>query len=383
MTTTPGNTLTNLIPTLYEAADTVAREQVGFIPAVYIDAGVEEVAKDQVITYPVVGSQSADDITPAATGPDTNGQTVGNGTMTISKSRAVTFPWNGEEQKSIAGIYDSVLRDQFAQAMRTLINEIEVDLFLTAKRNASRAYGTAGATPFGTAADFSDFAQTLKILKDNGAPGSDLHMVLNTTAGANIRGKQSNLFKVNEAGDGSMLRDGNLGTIESMMLHESGQIVTHTKGTGTGWVFNGTHAVNIKAIVAKSGANTLLYGDILTFEDDTTHKYVANTTLLANAFTIGGPGLLQQQTDGKTITIGNSYLGNWAFHRNAIHLLTRLPAMPQGGDSADDVVVITDAFSGLSFQVALYRQYRQVQYQVAIAWGTKGVKSDFIATLLG
>jgi hypothetical protein len=302
--------------------------------------------------------------------------------MTISKSRSVVFPWNGDEQKTLAGVYDQVLKDQFAQAMRTLLNEIDADLFLAAKRSASRAYGTAGTTPFGTAGDFTDFAQTLKILKENGAPLSDLHMVLNTTAGANILGKQSLLFKANEAGSSGMLRDADLGKVEGMSLHESNQIVTHTKGTGSAYVFDGTHAVGIKTIVAKTGANTLLYGDILAFEDDA-RKYVANTTLAANTFTIGGPGLRQQQTDGKTITIGANYLGNWAFHRSAIHLLTRVPAMPEGGDSADDVVVITDPYSGLSFQIALYRQYRQVQYEVGIAWGTKAVKSDFIVALLG
>ena len=83
------NTLTGLISTLYKAADTVAREMVGFIPAVYKNSDVEQVAKDQVITYPVVGAMSASDITPAATGPNPSGQTVTTGTMTISKSRSV------------------------------------------------------------------------------------------------------------------------------------------------------------------------------------------------------------------------------------------------------------------------------------------------------
>jgi hypothetical protein len=378
------NTLTGLIPVLYRAADTVAREQTGFIAACYKDSSVDMVAKDQVIRYPIVGAQAATSISPAATGPDPSGQTVGYADMTIDKEYSVKFPWNANEQMSLGGQYADVLQAQFAQSMRTLVNLIETDLFLAAKRNASRAYGTAGSTPFGTAGDFTDFAQVLKILIDNGAPTSDLHLVLNTTAAASLRGKQSSLFKVNEAGDGgNLLRNGNLGTVERMTMHESGQIVTHTKGTGTGWVFNGTHAVGITSITAKSGSNTLLYGDVLAFEDDTTHKYVANTTLSANVFTIGGPGLLQQQTDGKTITIGNNYLGNWAFDRNALHLLTRVPAMPEGGDSAQDVVVITDPYSGLSFQVALYRQYRQVVYEVGIAWGVKAVKSDFIATLLG
>lgn len=376
------NTLTGLIPTIYQAADMVAREQVGFVAACWKDSSVDMVAKDQTVRYPIVPAMAAGNVTPAYIGPDASGITVGYGDMSISKVRSVSWPWNGEEQASVRDIYQDVLRDQFAQAMRTLLNEIESDLFLAAKRGASRATGTAGSVPFATAGTFDDFANLWKILVDNGCPMSDLHLVLNTTASAKLRGTQSSLFKANEAGSDNLLRGGNLGTIEGFQMHESGGIVTHTKGTGTGYVFNGTHAVGLTTITPKSGSNTLLYGDVLAFEDDTANKYVANSTL-SGTFTIGTPGLRQQQTDGKTITIGNNYLGSWAFARNALHLLTRLPLMPAGGDDADDVVTITDPYSGLSFQVALYRQYRQVSYEVGIAWGVKAAKSDFIATLLG
>lgn len=376
------NTLTDLIPTIYEAADMVAREQVGFLPAVYKNSEVEEVALNQTIRYPIVAAQTAGDVTPAMTLPNPSGQTVGNGTMAITKERNVLFPWNGNEQKGLGKSYDTVLRDQFAQSFRTLVNEIETDLFLAAKNGASRAYGTAGTTPFPTAADFSDFAQILKILKDNGAPTTDLHLVLNTTAAANIRGKQSGLFKANEAGDVALLRDAKLGRIEGMDVHESGQIVTHTKGTGTGYVFNGSHAVGATTIAADTGSNTLVAGDVLAFEDDT-RKYVANTALSGGSFTIGGPGLRQAQVDAKTITIGNNYLGNWAFERNAIHLLTRLPMTTREKDAAADRIVFVDPFSGIAFEVTLWAGNRMIVYEVAVAWGVKAVKSDFIATLLG
>jgi len=378
------NTLTGLIETLYKAADTVAREQVGFIPAVFKDGDVENVAVGQSIVYPIVPTMSAADITPAATGPDPSGVTLGNGTMTISKERSVTFPWNGNEKASINKNYQKVLEDQFAQAMRTLVNEIESDLFLAAKRGASRAYGSAGTTPFATAGNLSDFAEIVRILDDNGAPPSDRHLVLNSAAATKIRSVQSGLFKVNEAGDSSLLRDGKLGRVEGLDLHQSGQIVTHTKGTGSGYVFNGSHALGATTLVAKTGTGTVLYGDVLAFEDDTTNKYVVNTGIAApGSLAIGGPGLKQAQTDGKTMTIGANYTGNFALQRSALHLLARLPMMPEGGDAADDVYEFLDPFSGLPFQVALYRQRRQVVYEVGIAWGVKAAKSDFIATLLG
>ena len=98
---------------------------------------------------------------------------------------------------------------------------------------------------------------------------------------------------------------------------------------------------------------------------------------------IAAPGLRATLADGVDMTVGASYRANMAFSRDAIHLLTRLPLMPEGGDMADDVMVVQDPISGLFFQVAMYRAYRSVLFEVAIAWGVKAAKPEHIAILLG
>lgn len=65
----------------------------------------------------------------------------------------------------------------------------------------------------------------------------------------------------------------------------------------------------------------------------------------------------------------SEFAPNVAFDRNAFLLACRTPAMPKGGDTADDVMNVTDPVSGITFQIALYRQYRQVRYEVGVAWG--------------
>lgn len=382
------NTLTAILPTIYRAADRVARELTGFIPAVFRNSTAERAALNQTITYPVVGAMTAGDATPSNVSSSGTDQTIGSGSMSISKSRKVSFNWTGEEQLSVSNGDEpqgsNVMEDQFTQAMRTLVNEIESDLWLAAYKASSRGYGTAGTAPFGTANDLSDFAGILQILEANGAPSGDLHLVVGSAAMANLRGKQSVLFKVNEAGTEELLRRGVIGQVMGLMLHNSHPVAIHTKGTGSGYLVNtsGGEAVGQTTITADTGSGTILAGDIVTFAG-TTHKYVVNSALSGGAFAIGAPGLLVAEADDDAITVGNNYTPNVAFDRQAIHLITRAPALPPGGDSAADVTEITDPQTGLTFQVALYRQYLQVTYEVRMAWGYKVVKPEFVATLIG
>ncbi len=298
----------------------------------------------------------------------------------------MTFNWTGEEQRSLSNgdqpQLNNILTNQFAQAIRTLVNEIEADLWAAAYKGSSRGYGAAGTTPFGTANDLSDFAGVRQILDDNGAPQSDLHLVVGSAAMAKLRGVQSVLFKVNEAGSSEFLRQGILGEVMGLMIHNSYPIAVHTKGGGTSYQLSAAGAVGDTTINVDTGSGTLLAGDIVTFAGTST-KYVANAALSGGVFTIGAPGLLAIEADNDAITIGNNYTPNVAFHRQALHLITRTPAMPVGGDSADDVTIITDPNTGLSFEVALYRQYRQITYEVGMSWGVEAVKPAHIATLLG
>lgn len=380
------NTLTNLIPTLYLAADMVSRELTGLIPAVFRNSTEEQAAKDQTIRYPVVAAFSAADIAAAATGPDPSAVTVGSDTLSISKSRSVTFFWEGEEQKGLSGLYQTILQDQFSQAMRALANEVEADLAALYSK-ASRAYGTAGTTPFGTAGNFTDASEVRRILVDNGAPSNDLQLVVSTAAGAKFRGLQA---QAQIAGTTDIQRQGVLVDIAGMAIRESAQIKTHTAGTGaSATTDNAGYAVGDKTItLASAGTGTIVTGDVISHARDTGNKYVVGTgdadVSGGGTFIINNPGLRLAVTAATSaLTLTAAYTANLAFARNAIHLITRVPAMPEGGDAADDVVTVTDPRSGLAFQVCVYRQRRRVAYEVGLAWGVKVVKPEFLAILLG
>lgn len=379
------NTLTNIIPTLYEALDVVSREQVGFIPAVHRDAAAERAAVGEVINIPIVPVQTAVDITPGITAPDSGDQVIGNTTMTITKSRMIPVRWTGEEQKGVrnSGLYPTVQQQRIQQAFRTLCNEVEADL-AGLYVNASRAYGTPGTAPFGTANDLSDSAQVLRILEDNGTPMSDVHAVMGSGAIANIRGKQSVLFKVNESGTSDLLRRGIIGDIHGVMIHNSGQVKTPASGTGASYTTNNAgYAIGATEITLITGTGTVLAGDVVTFAGDT-NKYLVATGLTGGKITLAEPGLRKAiGTSATAMTISTASERSLYFPRNAIALIARAPEMPDVGDMADDVVDIMDPVSGLVFQAAMYKQYRQIHLEIGLAWGVKAIAPRHIAALLG
>jgi hypothetical protein len=379
------NVFTGLTPILYESLDVVSREMVGMIPAVTRDTAADQAALNQSVNYPVVAGMTAGDIAPAATGPNPADMSAPAGTLTITKSKSVPFYITGEEHKALSQSSSeaTVLRNSFAQAMRTLVNLIEIDLALAGKQGASRAYGTAGSPPFGTAGDLSDFAFTRKVLEDDGAPMGDLHLVLNNASAANVRAKQAGLFRVNEAGTDALLREGNLGQVEGFNLHQSAGLQLHTKGGGTLYVTSGSTAQGVASVALVTGSGTVLTGDVVTFAADATNQYVVNTGVAApGTIALGKPGVQMVIPTGNALTIGNNYTPNLAFDRGAIVLATRIPAAPAQGDAAIDSMIITDPVSGLSFEIRVYAQYRRISYEVGIAWGVSAVKSENIAILL-
>jgi len=381
------NTITGLIPDIYEALDVTSRELTGLIPAVTMNASSERAAKDQSIRVAIEPTGNVSDITPAMTIPDPTGQTTGYTDIVITKSRAAEFGFIGDQQKALnSGVgYMNSRAGKIAQAIRSIVNEVETDL-AGLQSTFSRAYGAVNVTPFGTANDYSDASQVLKILKDNGAPQFDNHLVVNTAAGANFIGKQS---AVNSAGTDSMLRQGVLLDLAGMPLRESAQINYHTKGTGASATTNTAgYAVGATTItLASAGTGTILTGDVITFSGDSEQYVVVSGDADVSGggtITIAEPGLRQAiGTSATNITVIGSSSRNMCFNRSALVLAARAPATPEEGDSASDRMIIVDPRSGLPLEFALYKGYKKVRYEVSLAWGVKNIKPAHTALLLG
>jgi len=381
----PGSTLTNLIPDAYAALDVVSRELTGFIGAVTRDSSADRVAAGQTLRSIVAPANTAGaDITPAMSIPADASQTIGNKSLTISNNRFFPFSWTGQQQYAadMGPGFLTIQQAQIAQAIRAAVNEIEASIAIAAKNGASRAFGaTAGTAPV-----LGDFASAKKILDDNGAPQSDRTVVFDTTAGVSLR-STSNLFKVNESGDQTLLRQGLLGSLYGFDLRESGQVQTTTKGAMTGALVNGALAIGATAIVFDTGTvNTtgVVAGDIITIAGDS-NKYVVATgsTSASGTITINEPGVRQAQADNAAITVFGTSARNIALSRNAIVLATRLPELPDGGDLALDRFTLTDPRTGLSMELAMYPGFRMATYHLSVCWGVSVFKPEHCAVIVG
>ena len=380
-------TLTGLIPDLYAALDVVSRELVGMVPSVTLDAQVARAAINQQVRSPVAPAAAATDITPGVTPPDDGNQTIGNVPITITKARRVPIRWTGEQQRQANSGpgYQNIRAAQFSQAMRTLVNEMEADL-CALHVEASRAVGTAGTTPFGTTGDYIDAANVRRVLNENGAPLADRSLVLDSVAAANMVGKQARFDVQN---DTSILRQGILLDASGLALRESGQIRTFTKGTATSATTNNAgYAAGATVItLASAGTGTILAGDVITFAGDANQYVVLSgdaDVSNGGTITLAAPGLRRAiPTAATNITVVNTSVRSMGFSRNAIVLAARLPSLPEEGDIAVDRMLVTDPRSGMSFELALYPQYRQMQMEISAAWGVKMVKQEHATLLLG
>jgi hypothetical protein len=211
-------------------------------------------------------------------------------------------------------------------------------------------------------------------------------MVLNTLASATMKGKQS---AVQNAGTDSILRQGVLLDLDGVAVRESAQIQTSTAGTAASATTNNAgYAIGATVLtLASAGTGTIVAGDVVTFAGDT-NKYVvvSGDADVSNGgtITIAEPGLrVAMSAATKAITVVAAAARNMLFSRSALILATRAPALPENGDIALDRTIITDPLSGLSFELAMYGQYRQMQYELSIAWGVKNVAPRHTALLLG
>ncbi|MEI6439059.1 MAG: P22 coat - protein 5 family protein [Alphaproteobacteria bacterium] len=375
------NTLTALQPTLFSAAREVANEPFGIVPAINTMFDDKGVARGDTVTVPVAPVRVAADFTPAnvpAAGTDATAASVG---VQITKSRFVSWNITGEQIRSLENGASSNewVSQLIKQGMRTLRNEAEVDAGTAIKVGASRAYGTAGTTPF--ASDLTTFTNVRKILEDNGAPVANLSMAIDSAAALNLRGLGI-YQQAYQAGSDKERRSGSFDPQFGITPVLSAGVGLHTKGTGTSYTSSTAgFAVGTTSIPIITGTGTVLAGDVVSFAGDG-NKYVVTTGVAAaGTIVIAEPGLrIALAASAVAMTIGNNYTANVVFEKQAVVGVIRPPIMP--ANPTINQVAISDQF-GMTYLLLDIAQYGQRTWELHLAWGFKTVTPMFTAIALG
>lgn len=386
-------TLTGFTELLFQARDIVCREPVGFASSVIVNSGSEGVSLNGTVKSFVAGEPTLNtDHTPAMTVPAGDDMTSTVEELTIGQVARVNIPLKGETVRQLDNTVgrENFVKNTLAQAIRKIVNAIESHIGTVAKNGASRAVGTAGTTPFASA--HSLIPQCNQILTDNGTPeDGQRSLVLSTGAATNLK-LLSHIYKVNEAGSQETLRSGVLLDIDGVAIKQSAGVASHTKGTlggsptsaAAGFIVGDTSIL----LTASVGTGTIVAGDALSIANDTANVYVVKTGV-ADASTAATLVLnkngLRKATGASTraLTVAANYTANVMFHRSAIELVMRPPAMPAEGDIASDRMTMLDPVSGLVFEVALYKGYGMNLMEIVCYYQAKVWKSEFVATILG
>ena len=388
------NTLTDLAPVLYSAAQEVSQEAVGALDGINMAFGDKGVAVGDTIKLPLAPAAASTDYTPAMTTTAGTDKIADAIEVEITKSVQTSWHLTGEQIRSLEnGASDKEwVRQLIAQGMRTLKNEAEAAALTEIYQNASRAWGTAGTAPFGS--DINDIAAVRKILRDNGAPMADLQMIMDTEASYNLT-KLAIYQQAQAAGSDAERRNGIFGKQFGFNLRESGGVASHTAGTaGTSSTaqFTAIEPIGETTLAVKTltATETFVAGDIITngtklAAGTDVNKYVVNTGLggagiISGNIVLNRPGLKVASTVNDTILVGDAYTANVAFERSAVVGIMRPPLIPANANIRQ---IPISAGNGMTFLLCEIVGDGMITWRLHLCYGFKAVQPEHIAILIG
>ena len=388
------NGLGDIAPNLYTSVETVARELTGLVSAVTINTGDKVAALGSQITSFRTRARSARNTKSGHT-PDTvpaHGMDTPN--LQITKARTVPIRYTDDEMANFeqgdAYGFQKVLSHDMEQAMRTLVNEVEADLGALFKVNRQWDVGTAGTAPFASsAAPTQDTAKLRRVLNLSGAPRSNRCLVL-THAAAEALLSNPSLAKVNESGNGEVLRDGAIARVGGFDIFESHYLDVEDNRVAAS-APAAAQKINLAAGYKKGSTGPFVCDAGTSSTAPTgstiyigTTPYVVETYSVASAvatFTIRG-GLLEDVANDTDVDPVASHEQSIALYKGAAELAIRAPARPRR-DNARDVMIVRDPQSMLAFEIAEYAEHRQHYWEVSAVWGQQVWQREYVAGLLG
>jgi len=383
------NTMTDLIPVLFSAAQEVSNEPAGALDSISMNFDDKGAAIGDTIKLPLAPAAAQAAYTPAMTTTAGTDKIADAIEVSIDYNYQTSWHLTGEQIRSLqnANSDKEWVRQLIAQGMRTLRNGAESILLDSIYQGASRAWGTAGTTPF--ASDINDIAAVRRILLDNGAPMADLQMVIDSAATYNLQ-KLAIYQQAAYAGTDSERRSGLFLPQFGFNVRTSAGIATHTKGTATGMDSTAIEPIG-ETVIAVDGSDsgTILAGDVITNSTKVTagtdlNKYVVASATASGAasgnITLNRPGVRVATAVNDEYVIGSSYTPNVAFERSAIVGVMRPPIIPDS--PLIQQIPISDS-KGMTYLLCQIVGDGMITWRLHLAYGFKAVQPEHIAILMG
>lgn len=371
-----------VITALNKAARIVPREMTGVVAASSRDFNDIPAGLNQTVKVPVVPKATVGDNIPAAYWPTGDTVTPATRDLTLTQSKEISWHMTAEDELALmsSGTYNDTLNQMFEQGVREMVNHIETYTAAAAYTLASRAFGTAGTTPF--ASDLTMAAKVKKELDKNGAPAGNRSIILGGDAEENVLNQLAAGF-LQGANDRKNVEQGVILNLHGSAFRKSEFIADHVKGTGTSYLVNNGSGIAVggETIAVDGGSGTIKAGDIITHAEDSTNKYVVNSALSGGEIGIGAPGLLVAASDDAALTVGNNFTANLAMHKSALQVVVRPALNPK--DSPVFQRVITDKESGLSFLFVRVGQKGQVSWFLQSVFDVFAPNKEFLHIILG
>ena len=384
--------LTDLTADVYQAAQIVSRERLGYANGAMVNSSEAVAAqgtKHKSLFAPAVEAVS---ISAGSTVPNSAQQNADSREVTINKLKGVPIVWTGEQIKaagqtirgSSGQSYETLLGAQIEEAVRAIANEIETDVHAEIMATASAplyASGTGGTTPF--ASNLTAASDAVTLLDRVGAPAGGRVMVLGNSAVGKLIAN-SEYRADSQVTDDRTLRTGHLPDLFGCSVWQSHR-VDAVKGPAS------TPAAALKIDLA-AGYNP---GDTDVKVDNTSGAIAANSYVLmagnqyhvdtakgatATALSLSG-GLLTDVPNDTDVDAVAAHVRNVAFHRNAIEIAVRPPKA--GNDMAIDELIFSDPQSQLVFRLAMYPGFMQHTLWVQALWGVKVWQKEHVIAILG
>lgn len=379
-TRTMANTLTNVMPRLLASGLKTLREQSILPRLVNADYGNEAKEKGETIDVPVPVAVGVEDVVPGPTPPAPADTTPGLVQIPLDQWKKSSAFHLTHKQAAEINANANFIPGQVSQAARALANTVNSAILAT-YTDIYGYIGTAGTTPFGSGID--EAVDSRKVLNDQLAPPDMRRVVLDTTAEANALKREEFSSAEKTADGGDVKIRGNIGTKFGMDWYWDNSVPTHTAGTGSGYLVNGTPSVGAKVLPVDTGSGTFVVGDIITIAGNT-QTYVVTAALGAPGNLAIEPGLVAAPDDGAAITLKATHVVNLAFHKDCFAFANRpLSNGAEFGMEANPSMTMRDPLTGIILRLEMHKMYKQFAWEFDILYGVKCVRRELGCRIAG